>query len=262
MNTFMIHYKLSFEKNYKLLIIRKEAITLKELKVLLFETTFKPKHRQPTRKRQIRDFDLQVTNADTNQIFQNESDLIYKNAWLILRRIVILDPLKKLASDISTKSMMNKQSGHENSKLYSRCTVQRPPSGLPKSHYIIVDQMITTRVELMAKKCASNADHLLFDQQDSTTKISKTVIPDEYKCTLGDHIMQEAVFVPCCGRFYCCNWCLLIRVTSGDSDLGCVFSECNKEISIENIISCHDLRNKIKLYLNNKNINNRLPDLA
>ena len=65
--------------------------------------------------------------------------------------------------------------------------------------------------------------------------------------------MQEAVFVPCgCGRFYCCNCCLLNKITNGDS-IQCVHSDCNNEINFDNIISCYNLRNKIKFYLNNKN---------
>ena len=274
MDKFLIHYKLSFEKNYKPLALNKETLTLSELKSLLFESIFKP----VTKKSLSNDFDLEVTNADTKQIIENETDLIYKNSRLILKRNVILDPSSKqkpitnkdseseqldfiLRQSMKSMKMCKlcKQSGHESKECNARGTILRPPAGLPKSHYIIVgpNQKITTRVELMAKKCLTKADNFIFDQDENIkTKVlneSTNYIPEEFKCSFGQHIMQEAVFVPCgCGRFYCCNWCLLNKITNGDS-IQCVHSDCNNEINFDNIISCYNLRNKIKFYLNNKN---------
>ncbi len=36
--------------------------------------------------------------------------------------------------------------------------------------------------------------------------------PAELKCPYGDHLLKDAVLMPCCGHFVCCDECIREKI--------------------------------------------------
>ena len=260
MNKSMIHYRFSFEKKYKTIVLQKEALTLCELEDLIESTIGKSS--------KVTNFDLEITNADTNKIIRNKTELIYKNTYLIVRRILSIDQVNTIKS--LKKCQFCNKTDHESKSCNAKCTILRPPSGIPRSFYIVgPDKKISTGVELFAKNAATNADQHFFeeDENDSNPTLNNSSskdnlssenenprFPREFKCAFGNHIMQDAVSLLCCKRFNCCNWCFLNRIVNDDSTQ-CVDLECKKDVHLDDIDdeTSFELRKKIQFYLSNQN---------
>lgn len=74
--------------------------------------------------------------------------------------------------------------------------------------------------------------------------------PPELKCPFGDHIIKDAVLVPCCGHFICCDECVKKKILN-DEYVECPHKDCDQEIgSLESITPYHDIRKRVTEYLN------------
>jgi hypothetical protein len=75
-------------------------------------------------------------------------------------------------------------------------------------------------------------------------------IPVELKCPFGDHIIKDAVLIPCCGHFVCCDECIKQKI-SNDEFIQCPYDKCDQEIgSLSSITPFHETRKKVNDYLN------------
>lgn len=80
----------------------------------------------------------------------------------------------------------------------------------------------------------------------------------------GKHLIYDAVLMPCCGSFICCDECILEKI-SNDAPIKCPLN-CEYDIkSLELIESHHEMRKLVNDYLNEKNRNkfdNNITDRA
>ena len=86
---------------------------------------------------------------------------------------------------------------------------------------------------------------------DSTASSAASMkIPPELKCPYGDHIMKDAVLVPCCGHFVCCDSCIREKISNdGIEEIECPYEGC--EIgSLGSITPFHEIRKKVSDFLN------------
>ena len=276
-NNSQLFYKLSFEKDFNKLTFEGDSLRLNDLKQLLIEKLLNRKNNTSFIKRI--DFDLEITNTDTDQVYSNPFSLIQKNARLSIKRIVNLDenqssPISKtkcqiegikdeesmLLNSILNDSMTNmiicklcKKPGHLNRNCPKAGTVFKPPAGIPKSQWCIIGQekKIVTQVELNATK-ATNKELFLKEEEKENKTIQNKILnfPIEFKCPFGDHIIKDAVILPCCGKFVCCDSCILNKISSNEP-IECLNMECNQEMgSYQFITSCIPLRQSINTYLN------------
>ena len=80
--------------------------------------------------------------------------------------------------------------------------------------------------------------------------------PPELKCPFGDHIIKDAVLIPCCGHFICCDECIKKKI-SNDEFVECHHKDCDQEIgSLESITPYHDIRKRVIEYLNDLKFSN------
>jgi hypothetical protein len=146
-----------------------------------------------------------------------------------------------------------KSAGHDDRNCPNKGTILRPPSGIPKSNWIIVgsEKKITTNVELNARK-AILLDICIDPEPTKLVQPGNIVkIPSEFKCPFDDHIIKDAVLIPCCGSFICCDSCILNKIYN-DELIECINKNCNKEMkSLQFITPCYHLREKINAYNNN-----------
>lgn len=81
--------------------------------------------------------------------------------------------------------------------------------------------------------------------------------PPELKCPFGDHIIKDAVLVPCCGHFICCDECIREKISS-DECVECPHEDCDQEIgSLESITPYHNIRRMVNEYLNEMKLANQ-----
>ena len=95
-------------------------------------------------------------------------------------------------------------------------------------------------------------------QQIDNEKAIASSIPPKLTCPFiehGIHIIKDAVLVPCCGHFICCDECIREKI-SLEVLVECPIKECGLEIdSLESIISHHEMRNMVNEYLNDVKLN-------
>ena len=83
-------------------------------------------------------------------------------------------------------------------------------------------------------------------------------VPDYFKCPFDDHIIKDAVVIPCCGRFIYCNYCIRDKIVR-DEQIVCPYETCDQEIgSLDSITPHHQLRKEIKEYLKNRELSNKI----
>ena len=75
--------------------------------------------------------------------------------------------------------------------------------------------------------------------------------PPELKCPYGDHIIRDAVLVPCCGQFVCCDSCIREKISQdGIEGIECPHENCTEIGSLGSIMPFHEIRKKVNDYLN------------
>ncbi len=79
--------------------------------------------------------------------------------------------------------------------------------------------------------------------------------PPELRCPFGDHLIREAVLVPCCGHFVCCDECVRDKI-SRDEVVECPRDDCDQEIgSLESITPYHNTRKLVNEFLAERRAN-------
>ena len=95
-------------------------------------------------------------------------------------------------------------------------------------------------------------------QQLENEKAIASSIPPKLTCPFiehGIHIIKDAVLVPCCGHFICCDECIREKI-SHEEIVECPMKDCGHEIdSLESITSHHQMRNMVNEYLNDVKLN-------
>ena len=83
-------------------------------------------------------------------------------------------------------------------------------------------------------------------------------LPVELTCAFtenGKHIVKDAVLIPCCGHFICCDECICEKILR-DESVECPIKECGHEIdSLESITPHHQIRKLANDYLNDVKLN-------
>ena len=51
-------------------------------------------------------------------------------------------------------------------------------------------------------------------ENENIQSLNSKMIPSELKCPYGDHIIRDAVLVPCCGHFVCCDECIRQKISN------------------------------------------------
>jgi hypothetical protein len=93
------------------------------------------------------------------------------------------------------------------------------------------------------------------------SNLASSKFPSQLKCPYGDHIIRDAVLIPCCGHFVCCDACIREKISSeGMDNIQCPHNDCNEEIgSLASITPFHEMRKKVTDYLNMmKTVNQRI----
>jgi hypothetical protein len=87
-------------------------------------------------------------------------------------------------------------------------------------------------------------------------------IPQELKCPYGEHLLKDAVIIPCCGHFVCCDQCIREKI-SNDEVVECPNEACDQEIgSLTTITPFHEMRRKVNDYLNDLKLANQRAQLG
>lgn len=94
-----------------------------------------------------------------------------------------------------------------------------------------------------------------YDPNAASSDSTAVKYPPELKCPFGDHIIKDAVLVPCCGHFVCCDDCIREKI-SKDEVVECPHEDCDQEIgSLESITPYHNTRRMVNEFLAERRAN-------
>jgi hypothetical protein len=167
-----------------------------------------------------------------------------------------------------------KKTGHSKNQCPEASTKQEEqlrhkfPSGIPKKNLIPAkpgdtfamlgpDGYVVEQIEHQASLIVKKEKPAFFEEDDEESQDGQkqqqhqqSKIPPELKCPYGDHIIKDAILVPCCGHFVCCDECIRQRI-SNDEHVECPHEGCDQEIgSLISITPYHEIRKKVNDYLN------------
>ncbi|RNA36047.1 E3 ubiquitin- ligase RBBP6 isoform X1, partial [Brachionus plicatilis] len=143
---------------------------------------------------------------------------------------------------------------------------ERPkyPSGIPRTNLrpaqpgekfamLGPEGYVVTEIDKEAAKVVKKDRFLFEDEEINSEKIEIETkieeIPKELKCPFGDHLLKDAVLVPCCGHFICCDECIRQKIISEETII-CPNKECDQEIGpMVSITPDHETRKKVQDYL-------------
>ena len=104
------------------------------------------------------------------------------------------------------------------------------------------------------------------DEKLKNRKDEDEPLPDNLMCPFtehGKHLIKDAVIIPCCGKFVCCDECICYKI-SNDELIRCPIDTCDHEIDYIEIAPHHEIRNLVNHYLKinkfNKTDNKALTD--
>jgi len=156
------------------------------------------------------------------------------------------------------------------------------PSGIPKTNlrpaqpgdkfamlgpdgYVVSDiEQKAAQIKKKDKPSFMDDDDESKGEFDSATAAGATVskIPQELKCPYGDHLLKDAVIIPCCGHFVCCDQCIREKI-SNDEVVECPNEACDQEIgSLTTITPFVEMRRKVNDYLNDLKLANQRAQLG
>lgn len=125
-----------------------------------------------------------------------------------------------------------------------------PELELQASQVVKVDKALFLTEEEEKLQQQQHQNHLNPSSQSSQQAADLLVsssagIPKELKCPFGDHLIRDAVLVPCCGHFVCCDECIRHKI-SMDENIECPHPDCDQEIgSLGSITAYHEMRKKV-----------------
>ncbi|RNA36046.1 E3 ubiquitin- ligase RBBP6-like [Brachionus plicatilis] len=141
-------------------------------------------------------------------------------------------------------------------------TTLRPAKAGEKFAMFGPEGYVVPEIEKEASKIVKK-EKLLFQDEEEEKRDTKTheEIPKELKCPLGNHLIKEAVLVPCCGHFICCDECIRNRI-SNEELIECPNGSCDQEIdSFAGITPYHEMRRKCTEFIKSKKCVNEKKDL-
>lgn len=169
--------------------------------------------------------------------------------------------------------------GHHKHHCPEAGTLPRPeerpkfPSGIPRTNLIPAQKStpfamlgpegyVVSTIEHKAAKIVKKDKPSFMDDEEEEEENSKSKeqqtntaeqvsqIPADLKCPFGEHIIKDAVLVPCCGHFVCCDECIKQKILN-DENIECPYEKCDLEIgSLVSITPFHETRKKVNDYLN------------
>ena len=159
----------------------------------------------------------------------------------------------------------------------------RTPKGIPRSFQLKADPghkfamrgldggFVVSEIEYKAAQVIKKDKQLFLDDDENELVSSKkedlqsesdnlhmsSKIPPELKCPYGNHIIRDAVLVPCCGHFVCCDECIREKISNdGIEEIECPYEGCNIG-SLGSITPFHEIRKKVSEYLNCMKLTNK-----
>jgi len=167
-----------------------------------------------------------------------------------------------------------KKTGHSKNQCPEASTKQEEqlrhkfPSGIPKKNLVPAkpgdtfamlgpDGYVVEQIEREASLVVKKEKPAFFEEDDEESQDGhkqqqhqQSKIPPELKCPYGEHLIKDAILVPCCGHFVCCDECIRQRI-SNDEHVECPHEQCDQEIgSLISITPYHEIRKKVNDYLN------------
>lgn len=148
------------------------------------------------------------------------------------------------------------------------------PSGIPRTNLrpaqpnekfamLGPEGYVVTEIDQKAAKIVKK-DKILFDddEEEGYKKNEKKniqepsqKIPNDLQCPFGGHLIKDAVLVPCCGHFICCDECIKRKIEN-EEQIECPHEKCDQEIGpLVSITPFHEIRKKVQEYLKNSKSN-------
>lgn len=309
-----IHYKLITNKNFEKITFDGVSLSVYDLKKIILEKKFRKQIATSSsnqngtmpNKKSV-DVDLEVTNADSNEVYQRDTDLIPKNSRVRINRVVksigpaiaggtITSTQKQKEQLVNLRQRFNNYSNYsspnaspvrdyitqgdskvlndtENS-IYSDF-IGNDESNSNSSNSISFSSESINLQSLSATETISplvtGANVSLDDNKRSIAQKIKVTIPSqqindsvkakdfpappvELLCPFMDetkslHLIDNAVIVPCCGYFICCEECIR-DVLEHNNVLECPHKECIQEITSNHRLTPYKpIRQKVIEYL-------------
>lgn len=154
---------------------------------------------------------------------------------------------------------------------------ERPkfPSGIPRSNLVPAqpgdkfamygpEGYVVTQIDQIASQVIKKdkpsfltdeeeaEQSFLAAQQKKQAQANIESIPADLKCPFGNHLIKDAVLVPCCGHFVCCDECIKQKI-SMDENIECPYEKCDQEMgSLSSITPFHETRKKVAIYMREK----------
>ncbi len=256
-----IEYKHVLSKKFKILPIFSEKTNAYQVKMLLFKKEFF----------KYKEIDLILYNFNTDYVYQS-NDFIDKNSRIVYVRIIHSTPLlsletvnfyqKNIKNRFKLKGQLNTtqiyfESLSKNNHLDSQKsvlnsqkqqnTIYNPPKGLPKSLWLISgsEHLIKTRVEIDSKKY-THREYFLDDTRNNPKELNHSkLLPKHLTCPFCLGVIKDAVLIPCCGYFNCCNSCILYKLYN-NYKIKCPLNNCNSMRSLQYITPNFVIRQEIQ----------------
>jgi hypothetical protein len=177
-------------------------------------------------------------------------------------------------------------------KLGGKLGAFKYPHGIPKSFLLLANKdnkfamqntsgsFVVPEIELQVSQIVKKDNSIQFlteeeeeekqrqkklgngDQMGSKGSTQLLKFPKELKCPFGEHIIKDAVLVPCCGHFICCDECIREKIYN-DEHVECPYEECDQEIGpLESITPYHQMRKLVNDFLNDAKLTNQRAAVA
>ena len=183
---------------------------------------------------------------------------------------------------LNYRCVICKKQGHPKNMCPEAGTLPKPeerpkfPSGIPKAKMrpagpddkfamLGPDGYVVPEIEYQVAQIVKKDKALFLEDEDEERSKSSTEnneppalkCPPELKCPLGDHLIKDAVLVPCCGHFICCDECIRNKISN--DEVRCPYPDCDQDMgSLESITPYHQMRKMVNDYLNDQKLNQRI----
>lgn len=301
-----IHYKLITNKNFEKITFDGVSLSVFDLKKIILEKKFRKQVAAPTGKNGVNttmpnkknsDVDLEITNADTNEVYQRDTDLIPKNSRVRINRVLkSIGPA--IAGGVTTSTQKQKEEKAQLSSLRDKfntlSNAYSSPGSSPVNDFLEknTDDESSMYSDFMGKDESNsnssslsmpyteiNGTHplnptdispLVTSEEKSALKLKVTIpsqqiakslpfeaaaLPSaELLCPFMSeaktlHLMDQAIIVPCCGYFICCEDCIRDRLDQ-NSYVECPHAGCIQEITSSHRLTPEmQIRNRVTKFI-------------